>query len=162
LRQEQPLHRVHRSEPHYSSWCISKDCADEVIEVSSSVCCTHLGLQVGTELKSLRATPVSGDWDEADLTGALLTALADPTRTYAAQVFRGTKLNHCTPFRGSQFILKPPDARDFASTLVTHLPTRQCDCTQRSRETRPITYSFGNSCPGPRVFDEPRLDLRFW
>ena len=41
----------------------------------------------------------------------------------------GAKLNHCTPFRWSQFLLNPRGAREFASsTRVKHLPARQCDC----------------------------------
>jgi CRP/FNR family cyclic AMP-dependent transcriptional regulator len=46
---------------------------------------------------------------------------------YAAQAFRGAKLNYCTPFRWSQFLLNPQDARDSASlTPVKHLPARHC------------------------------------
>jgi hypothetical protein len=49
----------------------------------------------------------------------------DPTETWATLASRSAKLNHCAPFRWSQFLLNPHDARESAS--LKHL-ARQCDC----------------------------------
>src|SRR5580704_2753733 len=53
----------------------------------------------------------------------------DPCATWATLASRRAKPNHCTPFRWSQFLLNPHDARESASLIrVKYLPARQCDC----------------------------------
>jgi hypothetical protein len=47
-------------------------------------------------------------------TGRHLLAMSS-SQFEAAQAFRSAKLNYCTPFRWSQFLLNPQDARDSAS-----------------------------------------------
>ena len=66
---------------------------------------------VGTPATSQRDPVTSGYGGK---TGRHLLAMSS-SQFEAAQAFRSAKLNYCTPFRWSQFLLNPQDARDFAS-----------------------------------------------